>query len=349
MVTVGVVLLLLAGVLTADIVLENSGQTEVMIMGQSLSFDVWGLFVLGLATGVLVVAGTQITLQGFARDRHRRRLERQRARDLAAMTRAVPTPAPRHSAPTAPTTASAPTAGSAATTGSAATAGPTPVGVAPRSGPAPVPAGGPGAVRPGGAAGTAPSRRSAVPTPAMPAQTGSVPTTAPDPVVRSQSSRQAAAAAAAAADTGPLRMGRRGTGEGQPGEGRAAGAPIEQGAAVTVPVGQAGGGRANATAPTPVAAPESAPGSGRSAGRRSARAERAATTGSPAAPARPVPTAHPGDRVVARVSDLRRKKREAQAAETVPGAPTAPGPVSGASGAVPASGSPTPPAGVRTP
>ncbi|WP_251747625.1 hypothetical protein, partial [Frankia sp. AiPs1] len=94
MVTVGVVLLLVAGVFTADLVLENSSHTDVMIMGQSLSLDIWGLFVLGLAAGVLVVAGVQLTLQGLARDRHRRRVERERARELAAIRTAPPPAAP---------------------------------------------------------------------------------------------------------------------------------------------------------------------------------------------------------------------------------------------------------------
>lgn len=93
MVTIGVVLLLVAGVLTADLVLENSGRTEVMIMGQSLSFDIWGLFVLGIATGVLLVAGVQLSLQGLARDRHRRKVERHRARELGAAPPAVQKPA----------------------------------------------------------------------------------------------------------------------------------------------------------------------------------------------------------------------------------------------------------------
>ncbi|CUU58408.1 hypothetical protein Ga0074812_11941 [Parafrankia irregularis] len=107
MVTVGVVLVLLAGVLTADIVLESSGQTELMIMGQALSFDVWGLFVLGVATGVLAVAGIQLGLQGFARDRQRLRAQRQQARDLAAMTRPVPGAHPSPSQPRAAATAAA--------------------------------------------------------------------------------------------------------------------------------------------------------------------------------------------------------------------------------------------------
>ncbi|MCM3882452.1 hypothetical protein [Frankia sp. R82] len=106
MVTIGVVVLLVAGVFTADLVLENSGHTDVMIMGQTLSFDIWGLFVLGLATGMLMIAGVQLLLHGVARDRNRRRIQRQRERDLAALTRAVPPPvatAPSRPATTAPT------------------------------------------------------------------------------------------------------------------------------------------------------------------------------------------------------------------------------------------------------
>ncbi|MCL9761875.1 hypothetical protein [Frankia sp. AiPa1] len=117
MVTIGVVVLLVAGVFTADLVLENSGHTDVVVMGQTLSFDIWGLFVLGLAAGVLVVAGVQLLLHGLTRDRARQRVQRQRERDLAAMTRAVPPSAPR--GPAAPSVSPAPsvsTAPSASTT-----------------------------------------------------------------------------------------------------------------------------------------------------------------------------------------------------------------------------------------
>ncbi|OHV49615.1 hypothetical protein CcI156_01735 [Frankia sp. CcI156] len=103
-VTVGVVLLLVAGVLTADLVLENSGHTEVLIMGQILSFDTWGLFVLGLATGVLVAAGVQLFLQGLARDRRRHRMERQRAREMEALVRSAPAAPAAPAAPPAPAT-----------------------------------------------------------------------------------------------------------------------------------------------------------------------------------------------------------------------------------------------------
>lgn len=99
MVTIGVVLLVAAVLLGVDIVLENPGTTEVMIMGQLLSFDVWGLFVLGIATGVLVVAGVQVLAQGLVWDRQKAKANSQVAREQATGPGAVPATVPRPALP----------------------------------------------------------------------------------------------------------------------------------------------------------------------------------------------------------------------------------------------------------
>ncbi len=81
MVTVGIILLMAAAALSADIVLENAGRTDVMLMGQALSMDIWGLFALGAAAGVVVVFGLQLTAHGLARTGQRRKQLRELVRD----------------------------------------------------------------------------------------------------------------------------------------------------------------------------------------------------------------------------------------------------------------------------
>lgn len=84
MITVGIILFLVAAALCADIVLENSGHTDVVIIGQTLSFDIWGLFALGAAAGVLLVAALQLIAHGLARTGRRRRQLRRLARHTQA-------------------------------------------------------------------------------------------------------------------------------------------------------------------------------------------------------------------------------------------------------------------------
>jgi hypothetical protein len=238
-VTVGVVLLLMAGVLTVDILLENSGRTDTMIMGQALSFDVWGLYVLGLATGVLVVAGIQITVHGLARERRRRIAERRQERELAALGRtgnAGPVPAGQPLVPAGP----APARAAAATAPAPPTAATTP--------------------RPAGSWAT------------VPTSTGVAPTSAPAVV--------------------------------QPGQGPTAGSA---GAAHTAP-------RPGSQAAAPRASSASSPPAA-DAGARPNGASRSDGSRAGAEPDRPSAgtggTARRGDRVVARVADLRRKKNTA--------------------------------------
>jgi len=252
-VTVGVVLLLVAGVLSADLVLENSGHTDVMIMGQTLSFNIWGLFVLGLAAGVLVVAGVQLLLNGMARDHHRRRLQRQRERELAALTRtataqagAAPSPAPAAAVSAAP----APTKPVASPSPTAPTAAPT---------------------------ATAKAGHAAAPTP------GSVPRAGlPEPQERQTAVLNARGRTAAAEPSGATEP------------------PAVAAAAPSVTARDAGAGRTTATGrdDAPV----------RSAVRMPTPA-RPTPGGGPAGSASTRPNSHPrrGDRIVARVADLRRR------------------------------------------
>jgi hypothetical protein len=78
--TVGIILFLAVAALSTDIVLENSGHTDVVIVGQTLSFDIWGLFALGAAAGVLLIASLQLMAYGLARTGQRRKQLRRFAR-----------------------------------------------------------------------------------------------------------------------------------------------------------------------------------------------------------------------------------------------------------------------------
>jgi hypothetical protein len=78
--TVGIILLLAVAALSTDVVLENSGHTDVVIVGQVLSFDIWGLFALGAAAGVLFIASLQLIAYGLARTGQRRKQLRRFAR-----------------------------------------------------------------------------------------------------------------------------------------------------------------------------------------------------------------------------------------------------------------------------
>ncbi|WP_045876653.1 hypothetical protein [Pseudofrankia sp. DC12] len=110
MFTLGVVLLVIAGGLTADIVLESNDVTQVALFGHEFAFDNWRLFVFGLLTGVLTVIALQLMLSGLVRGGRRRKVLRVQRRELAAVSRSAGSTVPQATAPTslAPT-AQAPT------------------------------------------------------------------------------------------------------------------------------------------------------------------------------------------------------------------------------------------------
>ncbi|ADP78409.1 hypothetical protein [Pseudofrankia inefficax] len=108
MFTLGVVLLVIAGGLTADIVLESNDVTQVALFGHEFAFDNWRLFAFGLLTGVLTVIALQLMWGGLVRGGRRRRTLRVQRRELAAAGLAtgstVPqatTPAPQATVPQA--------------------------------------------------------------------------------------------------------------------------------------------------------------------------------------------------------------------------------------------------------
>jgi hypothetical protein len=84
MIPIGLVLVLVAAALGADIVLENVGKTDVVVIGQTLSFDIWALFALGAAVGVTALAGVQLIARGLVRGSRRRTERRGLVRAIVA-------------------------------------------------------------------------------------------------------------------------------------------------------------------------------------------------------------------------------------------------------------------------
>ncbi|MBL7493874.1 hypothetical protein I6A60_31350 [Frankia sp. AgB1.9] len=99
MFTLGVVLLVIAGGLTADIVLESNDVTQVALFGHEFAFDNWRLFAFGLLTGVLTVIALQLMWGGLVRGGRRRRTLRVQRRELAAAGLAAGSTVPQTTAP----------------------------------------------------------------------------------------------------------------------------------------------------------------------------------------------------------------------------------------------------------
>jgi hypothetical protein len=73
-----------AAFLVADVILENTGQADATIVGRIFSFDTWGLFVLGVATGIVAFAGIHLTAHGLAKSSRRGRERRRLLREVRA-------------------------------------------------------------------------------------------------------------------------------------------------------------------------------------------------------------------------------------------------------------------------
>ncbi|MBX6389422.1 MAG: hypothetical protein IRZ08_10565, partial [Frankia sp.] len=77
MLTVGIAVIVIVGLLVAAIVLENlDGQATLSLAGQDLTVETWGLVVFGVVLGVLLVVGTKLAGLGLVQAGRRRRDER---------------------------------------------------------------------------------------------------------------------------------------------------------------------------------------------------------------------------------------------------------------------------------
>lgn len=72
MVALGLFLLLIAGAVTAGMVIQNTDASTVTLLGQAVTGTLGGLFVAGVITGVAALLGITLMLAGARRRRARR-------------------------------------------------------------------------------------------------------------------------------------------------------------------------------------------------------------------------------------------------------------------------------------
>ena len=76
MTALGLAIMIVAGAVTLDVILENTRNTDASVVGQTISnVDLGGFFTAGVLVGIAGMIGLMLLLAGLARAR-RRRLER---------------------------------------------------------------------------------------------------------------------------------------------------------------------------------------------------------------------------------------------------------------------------------
>jgi hypothetical protein len=76
MTAIGLAIMIVAGIVTVDVVLENTRNTEASVVGQTVAnVDLGGFFTAGVLVGVALMLGLMLLLAGLRRSR-RQRLER---------------------------------------------------------------------------------------------------------------------------------------------------------------------------------------------------------------------------------------------------------------------------------
>ena len=81
MVVLGLFLLLIAGLVTAGMVLQNTDASSASLFGQAVTGTVGGLFLAGVITGAVALLGVMLMLAGLTRRRARRASLRRQVRD----------------------------------------------------------------------------------------------------------------------------------------------------------------------------------------------------------------------------------------------------------------------------
>lgn len=81
MVVLGLFLLVVAGVVTAGMVLQNTDASMASVFGQAVDGTVGGLFLAGVITGAVAILGVMLMLAGLARRRSRRGNLKRQVRD----------------------------------------------------------------------------------------------------------------------------------------------------------------------------------------------------------------------------------------------------------------------------
>jgi uncharacterized integral membrane protein len=81
MVALGLFLLLVAGVVTAAMVIQNTDASSASVFGQAVHGTVGGLFLAGVVTGAVALLGVMLMLAGASRRRARRQGLKRQVRD----------------------------------------------------------------------------------------------------------------------------------------------------------------------------------------------------------------------------------------------------------------------------
>ena len=81
MVALGLFLLLVSGLLTVGMVIQNTDSSSASVFGQAVSGTVGGLFLAGVITGAVAILGVMLMIGGLGRRRARRAGLKRQVRD----------------------------------------------------------------------------------------------------------------------------------------------------------------------------------------------------------------------------------------------------------------------------
>lgn len=81
MVALGLLLVLVAGIVTAAVVIQNTDASSASVFGQAIHGTIGGLFLAGVIAGAVALLGVMLMIAGATRRRHRRLGLKRQVRD----------------------------------------------------------------------------------------------------------------------------------------------------------------------------------------------------------------------------------------------------------------------------